>query len=319
MPPEDPFDTPQKKYVRTYWLKASEKRKEMNGVEFINYCTFPGRNCHDVILLDPLLKKNKTGYLPETLTFFEKDIEVITDIRNNLPGARYYCGYFEEFVQATVDNRQITPDQESEGVNPLKYFPYDVINLDYTGPGFKHEGKKTSNEMRAIYQVFEIQGFKHKSFTLFLTFPAVKRWDDSTGREELNKSIIDSLSNPDNVSFKSKFYELYPKVTPPYYSNETKRHKALGYRDFLLISIPIVIINFGFRNNFDVKCRKRFYYIGEGNETLMVSFIFDCDYLASDAYNGTPDTKIKRLRPIRLREIFNQKTDVNKSLETHSV
>ncbi|MFW9879036.1 MAG: hypothetical protein ACFFG0_38645, partial [Candidatus Thorarchaeota archaeon] len=156
----DPFNTPEKRYVRDQWFNAARVIKKNNNVAFINYCTFPGRNCHDVIRLKSLLKTKeigKTFYDEKSLTFFEKDIELITEIRNKLPGARFFNGFFEDFVKAAWEGRNIRPGQNSTEINPFDYFPYDVINLDYTGPGFKHNGKKTSSEMSSIYSLFEIQ------------------------------------------------------------------------------------------------------------------------------------------------------------------
>ena len=93
MPNSDPFDTPEKKYVRDYWFEFADKRKRTNRIDFIKYCTFPGKNCHDVIKLKPLLKTTQVGFHKDSLTFFEKDPEAIVDIWNNLPGAQHYQGY----------------------------------------------------------------------------------------------------------------------------------------------------------------------------------------------------------------------------------
>lgn len=309
MPREDPFNTPEKAYMRDRWYHWAERRRSTNSVGFINYCTFPGLNCHDVIKLKPLLKITKTGYDKDSLTFFEKDIEIITDIRDKLPGAWHYLGHFEDFVQAASEGQNIRPDPESTEVNPFTLFPYDVVNLDYTGPGFKHKGKKTSAEMASIYTLFEIQSFKHKSFTLFLTFPAINRGDDDQGKNALNQCIINNMRQHDD--FRHSFEGRYRGIDSPYYS--TERRRALSYKEFLLISVPLIIINYGFQNRFDTICRERYSYIGEGNDALMVSFIFDCNYIGTNTYHA----EINRLQPTRVVSIFNHYQNINEYFEAN--
>ena len=314
MTTEDIFNTPEKKYKRKHWLQAAEDRKQKNNVDFINYCTLPGKNCHDVFLLKHLLKTTKTGFRKESLTFFEKDTETIVDIWNNLPGARHYTGYFEIFIQAALDGINLI-DNHSEEIDPLSFFPYDVINLDFTTSAFKHGGQDVSPQMSAIYQLFEIQSFKHKAFTLFLTFAGIRGSDDESGRCEVNSAIVNIIESPTNSEFKSKFETFNPGVTPPYYSGGG--HRALAYKDFLLVGIPLIIINYGFSKNFDVKCTKRFSYVGTGNKALMVSFIFDCEYFGSSRYGGETIETSLALQPQRLCEIFNHYEDINELFEDH--
>ena len=308
MPP-DIYDNPEKKYIRGNWLKAVIARKSLSGLAYVNYCTFPGKKCHDVLLLDEHLKKTKIGYSADTLTFFEQDKEILTDIRNQLPGAKYYPGYFEEFVEAAHQNLQVQVDEQEGLIIPQNYFPYDVVNLDFTGGGFKHKGEKISPSMEAIYRLFEIQGTRRRSFSLFLTFSAIMRADDDSGRQELSNCILSSLQERNNVGFNSEFVANHPNVNDPYYGGSN-----LAYREYLAIGIPIVIINYGFQFRFDVKCKKRFIYKGTGNNAYMVSFIFECEYLGSSRYSARVIEEIARRKPLRLKEIFAHKEDVNSVL-----
>ena len=76
-----------------------------------------------------------------------------------MPGARHYPGYFEDFVEHAFNARSVRPDTTNTEINPFEYFPYDVVNLDYTGAGFKHRGEKSSREMNAVQRLFQIQSF----------------------------------------------------------------------------------------------------------------------------------------------------------------
>jgi len=310
MTSEDPFNTPEKKYKRDSWFTFAQQRKTKNTVQNINYLTFPGINCHDIIKLKSLLKTTPIGYDKESLTFIEKGLEAITDIRDKLPGARFYPGFFEDFVKDAWDGRAIQRPPSVELTNYFEFFPYDVINLDFTGSAFYHEDRPVSPQMAAINTLFELQSLKHKSFTLFLTFSGVRWKDDDRGRDEVNNAIHICLDNEENSQFKTKFNEIY-RGGSPYYSVPENNHRALTYKDFLLVGIPIIIINYGFSKNFNVSCKKRFCYKGEGNRAIMVSFIFDCEFVDTSSYDDGSISHLITLKPIKLGEIFDHKEDIN--------
>lgn len=307
----DPYDNPEKRYIRKQWFIAATERKKKNKVPFINYCTLPGKNCHDVMLLKPLLNVTKTGFDPNSLTFFENNTETVVDIWNKLPNARHYVGNVEDFIGAAMEGKKLLLESEVtdlDEITPFDFFPYDVVNLDFTKSAFKHGDRTVSPQMDAIYKLFEIQKFKHRSFTLFLTFTGFKGADDEKGMVEVNNAIDYSLQNPLNKQFKTEFEHHYLYTTPPYYPTDKSRN--WDYKHFVCLGIPLIVINYGFSNNFDVLCKRRYSYIGRGNKALMVSFIFDCEYLGSAGYSST-QTTLNSL-PIRLCEIFSHYEDINK-------
>ena len=295
------YDTPEKRFIRDEWLDASKKRLEINKTDFIKYLTLPGRECYDIIHMNGLLKKTEVGYDKDYLTFVEKEIEYITDIRNKLPRANYYQGTIEFFFNDALDGAE-GKDSENKRLMYYNLFPFDVINLDFTKSPFKHGEKKTSPQMKAIHKLFELQKIRKHSFTLFLTFSGIKKADDNLGRIAVNNAIVKTSNEPQNKDFKKI---LDKKSSSPYYDN-------LKYKKFLLIGVPVIIINYGCLHHFNVKCTKRYTYIGSGNNAVMISMIFDCEFLSSNAYNGNLFNEItNKIRPKRLKEIFNHYEDIN--------
>jgi hypothetical protein len=308
MPPQNPFNTPEKRFVREHWYDIASKRKITNAVSFVNYCTFPGKECLDVLRLKDLLKTTNVGYDKDSLTVIEKNIETLTDIRNKLPGAKSYSGNFEDLVRDAWNNRltvpQVAQDQVRPPETPYAYFPYDVINLDYTGAGFKHRGNEASAEMSAIDHLFELQAFARKSFSLYLTFVSNKGADDAEGKNALNTCLVQCLKKPQNRNFLESFKKIYPKEKTPYFD-------SMQYHDFLMVSVPIAIINYGFRKSFIVNCRKRFVYVGTGNAMKMVSFIFDCDFSNTTEYADTHESNQSDFKARNLLNILQAHVDIN--------
>ena len=298
------YNTPEKRYIRDRWLKYSKQRAKANNVEFIKYLTLPGRDCYDIIHLSEIIKKKEVGYDKDYLTFVEKDIEYYTDIRNKLPRANNYKGSFEDFVEnARQGIDGINGDDNT--VNYYTFFPYDVVNLDFTWSPFRHGDSCTSPQMQSIKTLFELQSIHHSPFSLFLTFSATEKFDDNEGKKAVNEALVTISNNPKHLDFKKLLVKHGYKEGEPYY-DITEYHK------FLLVGVPMIIINYGYIHNFDISCINRFTYIGTGNTTRMISMIFDCKHLSTDSYNGMIiETINNKLRPFQLQGIFNHYEDIN--------
>ena len=244
-----------------------------------------------------LIQITETGYSSESIAFCEKDAERYTRIYNCLPGARGYRGTFEKFVGA--GDIGFTDSAR-------KWFPFDVINLDFSGSMFRHEDSNTSKVMDAILKMFMIQEFKKQSFSLFLSVPAIGKWDDEKGKKQLTDCLNVNLANKETIKFKEAFEQKYPSK------------KIDSYHKFLLVAVPKIIIKYGQSKNFDVDCLDRFTYIGENASTKMVSFIFDCEYKGlPDGYGGeNPASVLAKVYPDRVLKIITQDyTDINKMFE----
>jgi hypothetical protein len=288
------YNTPEKWYVRVKWAYYAFERKRKNKRDFIRLLTLTSTKCYDVLLLKDLgvILTTNTGYSPLSVTFCECDPERYVLIRNSLPGARDFGGKIEQFVDA--GSTHLSPRAE-------KWFPYDVINLDFTKPGFRHKGEKTSITMDTISKILLIQKFKKQSFTLFLTLPAIRSGDDSTGISQLEECLRTNLENGYS-DFKREFKKRYPKM------------EITNYREFLLTVVPKLIIKYGQTESFDIHCRERCTYVNTGARAVMITFIFDCECIGlSEGYGGSNPAEILANRyPKRILEILTTKyRDIN--------
>ena len=289
------YNSPEKWYVREKWAAHASQRKQKSGKNFVNLLTLTSTKCYDIRFFKDkgLLLTTPTGYAPESLTYCEYIYERYVLIRNLLPQARAFSGKIENLVDAGDTH----VSQRAQ-----RWFPYDVINLDLTKPGFRQRGEKTSTMMETITKLFVIQGLKRQSFTLFLTLPAIKRGDDETGISQLDLCLKGNLED-DYPDFKTKFLEKYPNAKIP------------SYREFLLVVVPKLIVKYGQSENFDTSCSYRCTYINEGARAVMTSFIFDCEYIGLAAGYGSqnPTEILATQYPTRIQEIIEtEHEDINK-------
>ena len=290
------YNTPEKWFVRERWANFALIRRDKNKIKFIRLLTLTSIKAYDIKFLfkKGLIQTTETGYSPGSITFCEKNSERYTRIFNNLPGARAYQGTFEDFVGA--GSIEFTERAK-------KWFPFDVINLDFTGPMFRHAERNTSKVMDAMLKMFMIQDFTKQSFTLFLSVPAIKGGDDDTGIKQLSDCLDVNLASKETMKFKEVFEQKYPSK------------KINSHYEFLLITVPKIIIKYGQSKNFDVDCSGKYTYIGENAQTRMVSFIFDCEYRGlQDGYGGeNPASVLAKVYPDRvLKTITQDYLDVNR-------
>lgn len=310
---EEIFNTPQKRYIRhSVWADYATKRKENGNLSFIRYFTFPAVGCYDVCVLDNLglletikinglIKYNNVG-------FCEKDVEKFALIQEKLPGVKYFQGKYEELVGAYGDH---IPDKAQ------KWFPFDVINLDFTLPFFSSNKNKV---IKAIKRTFEIQKINYNSYTLFLTLPARANDDTEEGKDQLNDNLKNNLLNSDMIDFKNKFIEKFPGV-----DLNKKIYTQINYVDFLLTSIPKMIVSMGNEEMFNVQCNERFLYVGDHyngdspNRSLMVKFVFECEYVGRrDGLSGdNPILFLSREYPKNILGFFMQSPiNINQMFES---
>ena len=280
------YNSPEKWHVRTKWVHYASRRKERSGKNYINLLTLTSAKCYDIKLFqqEGLLLTTDTGYAPESVTFCECNSERYVLIRNSLPGAQDFGGKIEDFVAA--GSAHLTPRAQ-------RWFPYDVVNLDFTTPGFRQKGEKTSITMQTISKIFTIQRLKSHSFTLFVTLPAIEHGNDVTGKTELTNCLNNNLDGS-YPNFEKNFLQKYPEKAFP------------DYREFLLVIVPKLIIKYGQSENFDTKCLERCSYINEGARTVMVTLIFDCEFIGLNGGYGSknPAEILAELYQPRILEIL---------------
>ena len=292
------YNSPQKWFVREKWVQYAVNRKRANRRDFIRFLTLTSTKIYDVEFLreHELIATTKAGYNPESITFCEHIPERYARIHNRLPGARGFLGSFEKFVGA---------GNIGQPVQASKWFPYDVINLDFTAPCFRQKGKKTSRTMDAIEKVFDFQKLKKQCFSFFLTLPALRGGDDLAGISQLNECL--------NANLRNEYRELKDKILQKY-----PRKRFPNHREFLLFMVPKLIIRYGQNFTFDVICKERFTYIADGARTVMITFIFDCEYVGlPNGYGGENPSEILAERyPNRIMDLLEKEFEnINEKFE----
>lgn len=303
------FNTPQKKYIRNYvWAPYAAKRKEQNGQDHIKYLTFTAVECYDIQvlknkgLLDVVEADGLLHY--KSVAFCEKDIQKHALIKQKLPHARDYAGSFEQMIGANGNEIPMKVQQ---------WFPFDVINLDFTSPMFSSEKSVVS---KAIRRIFELQKLKQSSLSFFLTLPAKKDVDVETGKQLLDKNLKMNFANERMSEFKSEFISKYPDI-----DIDSNIYEQVDYTDYLLFSIPKMIISMGFNEHFDVKCSERYSYIGDhydgnANSTQMVKFVFECEYVGESLGFNPLEMTCERY-PKRVLDFFvRSPIDINELLDS---
>ena len=304
---EKTFNTPQKKYIRNYiWALYANEWKRKENLDYVRYLTFTSAGCHDILvfknegLLNVIEADDIIQY--KSVTFCEKDIQKYALIEQQLPYARGIRGSFENMIGAYGEEIPLKAQQ---------CFPFDVINLDFTSPMFSSEKSVVS---KAIKRTFEIQKLKHTSFSFFLTLPVKEKVDVTSGKQLLDDNLKRNLANKTMSQFKSKFIETYPDI-----DINSDIYVQINYVDYLLLSIPKMIISMGFNQSFDVTCNKRFSYIGDHydgtmNSTKMVKFVFECKYVGqkSEALGFDSIDKLHEIYPKRVLDFFTESPiDIN--------
>ncbi|MBU4502300.1 MAG: hypothetical protein KKA79_06895 [Nanoarchaeota archaeon] len=289
------FNTVNKAFVRERWIFYAKERLKRTGHTYIRLFTLPGVDCRDVGLFveHGLLYIGKIGFINDTLAFAEKIPERYIRIKNALPNSRGFKGTYQYFV----GRRSIGFSPQAE-----KWFPFDVINLDFTGPGFLHTNDyKTSSIMYSIKKTFEAQKLKRQSFTLFLTLTAEEKMDTEEGKTELMNCIRENKER--FADFKIKYEEMFDD------------DNFGTYQRFISFGVSKVIIKWGAENQFDVNEKECCTYTGGGSKrNKMVSFIFECEYIGlPDGYGGTL-TSMDKVYVERIRSILNLELEIVESI-----
>ena len=298
---EEVFNTPQKKFIRhEVWGKYASIRKEKSQLDFIDYLTFPAEGCYDILILERmgLLNVLPVGEMTKykSVAFCEIDSEKCALIQQKLPDAKYHNGEYERLVGA-YDTE--IPEKAQ------RWFPFDVINLDFTSPLFYKYSNNKEKVTNAILRTFQIQKIKQKSFTLFLTLPARQHHDVLKGKKKLDGIVKENLLNPRQKKFREKFFEKYDVDI------DLNIFDQIDYREYLLMSIPKMVINMGIRQTFDIVCCERFcyrgdHYNGKSNLTNMLTFVFECELIGNpDGYSGQdPIETLNKRYPMRVVDYF---------------
>lgn len=275
------FNNPEKWFVRYRWLEYTLRRRKKISKDFIKFFTLPGVECFDIRLFKHygLLKVTATGF-EDSVAYCEENRERYTRIGNLLPNARRSPDSYEDFVGVGIAGFTGRAD---------RWFPFDVINLDFSGPGFDQPGRNTSRTAEAILKTFKLQKSKRYSFSFFITIPANPLWDSLSGKRQLQQCLETNLADSATQEFTNAFRRKYSR----YQVRSSQAYATMNYHEFLLITVPKLVIKYGLDEWFVVSCEEKLTYVGEGHTTRMVSFCFECEYVGlPNGYGGRPQTAV---------------------------
>lgn len=298
------LNNPEKWYIRYLWLKHAKERCNKVGRGFIKFFTLPGVECFDIRLFkrEGLLKTTDTGFDPESVAFCESTPERYARIADLLPQVRRYPGSYEDLLGVGMPGFTERAD---------RWFPFDVINLDFSGPGFNQPGRNTSKTADAIKKTFRLQKSKRSSFSIFITLPANPLRDDESGKRQLEQCLKTNLTGRRHPEFAKEFAIRFPATQ----RSGDPMYRILQYHEFLLIAVPKLVIKYGTEEWFLVTCQEKVTYRGEGHSTRMVSFCFQCEFIGlHDGYGSDPQGRklANGYETNILTALTTQETDVNR-------
>lgn len=280
------YNTPEKAFVRSRWVHFARQRMNSIPATSIRYLTLPGVGCFDVIEFrrENLLKMDSdTQFNDDGLAFCEKTPEKFARIRDKLTNARSYLGRYEQFVGAG----QIGVSREAN-----TWFPFDVINLDFTGPLLQPRGLLDS-----VRKTIIIQSQRQCSFTLFLTIKCAEGWESAERVNELRTNMQLNLTQDSTADFRASFMRRYPRY------NED----GIPFCELMSYAIPKLLIRDGIDRAFDVECVERYIYTGTGNQSIMLAFIMNLEFRGLIGIRAqNPDPDLVNSYPMKVRRLADE-------------
>lgn len=167
------------------------------------------------------------GFLPydneqkayPTVTFVEKDAQDYAIIAESL-------GTTKLGIKGDLEDILVNPERNLDNSRKLREsFPYDVINLDFTGEVVREDDPPYSQTIRAIERIMELQNAANsQAWHMFLTFRACPETSNHEADDELQAIIEGNLQNAEAAAA----YQGRPEP------GELVRR---GYEEFLRIGV----------------------------------------------------------------------------------
>lgn len=263
-----------KHYVRTYgWVPYAEKRlktirqkdKDYPGLKYFTLC---GGAAIDIFQLYKAGLIVHNGLRFPGVTFCEVKEQSFIDAKNCLSKT---LGFPERFEDAILKDAKFR-----------KTFPYDVLNLDFTGVVFP--GKKPyPDTLIALEQIFELQA--GRAFTLFLTLRA----DQSRENPEAVKDLIGIVR--DNLTQKGMYESQFNKIVTT--SPEVLAEKE--HLRFLLIAVPKLVLSYAIKDGYVGNLSEGYFYsrIHPKGKIEITKYIFEFEKLKAKSVSDVHDINKK--------------------------
>lgn len=244
--PQEVFDLsrdPVKHYVRIHgWVNMARQRltklrnmgiQREYGLRYFSLC---GKDGIDIFL-------------------FKRE-ELIQDDGRGFPSVFYCELYYANFAEVkpmlgrTQGARRTFEDLVHQRwfKDRVKKYPFDVVNLDFSGSCFPWQDHPFSRTLKAIYSLIALQ--KGYAFDLFVTFKALRSAENEEAIQEL---VANMERNFDQLNGVEERFRVRFNVSP-------RELREGDYGQFLLATFPKIIFGFGSNQGFRVGCPQKFLY-----------------------------------------------------------
>jgi hypothetical protein len=181
-----------KHYVREAgWLPVFRRyaRERHGGVRYLTLC---GKDAIDVRYFRSkgVLPFDKGQRIYGTVTFIEKDAQDYAIIAETLGTTRLG-------IRGDLEEILVKPEENADDSQRLRdSFPYDIINLDFTGEVVREDDPPYSQTIRAIERIIEFQNAANSQvWHMFLTFRACPQTSNHEADDELRGMMEENLQN----------------------------------------------------------------------------------------------------------------------------
>jgi hypothetical protein len=249
------FNSPEKQWVRQrLWLTAVKQlRTEIPGE--LKYLTFAGAEGHDI----ELFVTQKHLVLLQNVHVWEASAQAAGALRNKY-------GLTLRIKQGEAFDLCRSKDEKS-------FFPFHIINLDYTSGAFGGQAARwLPTKLETVQTVLNNQKECGTSFLLFLAFAAGDDVDTEVGRVFVHKAAFDLAKRLGRTEPLFKLTRNVPKT----------------YAETLAGIIPCIIVRMGGEQSFDTQClNKSIYRPYRSRKTTMLNFVFSLTYDGSPLTSST--------------------------------
>lgn len=240
------FNSPEKQWIRRrLWLPALRAFRAASSTD-IKYLTFAGPEGHDI----ELFTRTNRLIRVEDIRVWENDPHVA-----NLLTKKY---------GPTLQIKQGDAFDLCQASKERGYFPFHVINLDYTSGLFHLEKPRwLPKKLQTAQEIIKSQRDHATSFLLFFAIAATADVDTELGKLFVHKAAFDLAKRLGR--------------TEPLFN--LTRDVPSTYPDTLAAVTPCILIRIGAENGFDTRCRgKAVYRPYRSRRTTILSFVLSFDY-----------------------------------------
>lgn len=259
------------------WLPVFKKYSDARTKQ-VKYLTLCAKKAIDIRYFrhkNVLIHDNEEKKFP-TVTFIEKESQDFATIAETL-------GTPLLGIKRGLEDVFLLPEAFPEDHQALlKTFPYDIVNLDFTGDVVPTRDHPYSNTLRAIEKIFSVQHEKGAhEWHMFLTFRACRATSNEDANIQIRDRVADNLAD---LGFKKAYGQ---RSSPQMMLDE-------DYKEFLRIGIPKYLAWRATDNGFSMNLENSYFYPRKGPPPYdILKFIIGFKSLWEPG--GLPDRKAAQI------------------------